>query len=411
MPSARALFRYAACIVLLTLPSAFGQSGGQTGGGSSTTKSAPTTPSRSTKPTIQEERRLVFLSGRVMLDDGTEPQDRASIERVCNGRVRREAYTDSHGQFSFQLGSESRGFQDATVGGGADPMRSSSVFGNPQASGAPQGMATQGITQRELMGCELRANLPGFRSDSISLAGRQLLDNGSVGTIVVHRLGKVEGTRISATSMQAPRDAKKAFERGQNFLKKGKKEEAAGEFSKALELYPKYAEAGVQLGDLYSDLGRREEAKKLYEQAIEADRQFLPPYFGLAVLAAREKDWKSVAELSERALALNAYEYPVAYLYDAAANYNLHNFDRAEKSARAGLRLDSQHRLPRMDFILANVLMKRGDYAGAAEQLRSFLHHAPPGAEADEARDMLARTESRLATATPAANAAAATPK
>jgi tetratricopeptide (TPR) repeat protein len=351
---------------------------------------------------------LVFLSGRVMLDDGTEPQERASIERVCNGRVRREAYTDSHGQFGFQLGLE-RGFQDATVGGNPDPMRNSS-FANPQASGAPQGMASQGVTQRELMGCELRANLAGFRSDSIALAGRQIFDNSSVGTIVLHRLGKVEGTRISATSLQAPRDAKKAVERGQNFLKKGNKAEAAGEFSKAIALYPKYAEAQAQLGDVYVDLGRREEAKKLYEQAMEADPRFLLPYFGLAVLAAGEKDWKSVAELSGRALALNAYEYPIAYLYDAAANYNLHNFDRAEKSARTGQRLDSQHRLPRIDFILANVLMQRGDYAGAAEQLRSFLNHAPSGAEADEAREMLARTESRLATAAPAANAVA-TPK
>jgi type IV pilus assembly protein PilF len=416
MPSARAFFRYATCIVLLTMPFAYGQSTGQTGGTTgSSTKSVPITPPRPTTPTIQEERRLVFLSGRVMLDDGTEPQDRASIERVCNGRVRREAYTDSHGHFGFQLGAEMRGFQDATVGGGPDAMRSSSVFGNPQASGSPQGMAIQGVTQRELMGCELRANLPGFRSDFISLAGRQLLDSSSVGTIVLHRLGKVEGTSISATSLKAPRDAKKALERGQNFLKKGNKEEAAGQFSKAIELYPAYAEARVRLGDIYAEMGRREEAEKLYQQAIEADPHFMLPYFGLAVLAAREKDWKAVAELSGRALALNAYEYPVAYLFDAAANYNLHNYDRAEKSARAGQRLDSQHRLPRIDFILANLLMQRGDYAGAAEQLRSFLNHAPPGPESDEARQMLAGTESRLAAATPAAatpaNSAVATPK
>ena len=374
----------------------------------------------------------MFLSGRVTLDDGTEPPERASIERVCNGRVRRESYTDSHGQFGFQLGAEDRGFQDASVGGGPDPMRNMSPFPNPQAAGrslgtasqgatqqdgtASQGVtqqygtASQGVTQQEWLGCELRANLAGFRSDSIALAGRQLFDNGSVGTIVLHRLGNVEGTSISATSLRAPRNAKKAFERGQNFLKKGNKAEAAGQFSKAIELYPMYAEARMQLGDIYANLGRREEAKKSYEQALEADPHFLPPYFGLAVLAAQEKDWKSVAELSARALALNAYEYPVAYFYDAAANYNLRNFDRAEKSARAGQRLDSQHRLPRIDFILANVLMQRGDFAGAAEQLRSFLNHAPPGAEADEAREMLAGTESRLAAAAPAANAVA-TPK
>ena len=338
----------------------------------------------------------MFLSGRVMLDDGTEPHERASIERVCNGRVRREAYTDSHGQFSFQLGLETRGFQDATVGGGPDPMRNTSVFGNAQTSGAPP-VASLGVTRQELMSCELRANLPGFRSDSISLAGRKVFDDPSVGTIVLHRLGKVEGTRVSATSLQAPRNAKKAFERGQNFLKKGNQAEAAGEFSKAIELYPKYAEALAQLGELYANQGRNEEAKKLYQQAMEADAQLLVPYFGLAALAARERDWTAVAELSGRALALNAYEYPVAYLYDAAANYNLHNLDRAEKSARAGQRLDTQHRLPRIDFLLANILMQRQDYAGAAEQLRVFLKYQPTGSEAEAARGMLVQTEQRIA--------------
>ena len=339
----------------------------------------------------------MFLSGRVMLDDGTEPQERASIERVCNGRVRREAYTDSHGQFGVPDGR-----RDAKVfrmqRWEAVPIRCAArhCAANPQAPGTPLGMASQGVTQQELMGCELRASLPGFRSDSISLAGRQLFDNPSVGTIVLHRIGKVEGTSISATSLQAPRDAKKAFERGQNLLKKGNQAEAAGEFSKAIALYPKYAEAMVATGRcLRRPWDASEEAKKLYEQAMEADPRFLPPYFSLAVLAAREQDWKAVAELSERALALNAYEYPVAYFYDAVANYNLHNFDRAEKSARTGQRLDSQHRLPRIDFILANILMQRGDYAGAAEQLRSFLKYQPTGAEADAAREMLAETESR----------------
>ena len=94
MPSVRALFRYAVCIVLLTIPCAYGQSGGQTSGGTSGsgTKSTPTTSTRPTTPTV--ERRLVFLSGRVVLDDGTEPPERASIERVCGGRARQEAYTD-----------------------------------------------------------------------------------------------------------------------------------------------------------------------------------------------------------------------------------------------------------------------------------------------------------------------------
>ena len=396
MRAAQVLVRYSVFVLCFAAPLAFSQTGGGTGGGSST-KSTTTTGTRQAPPTMQQERRPVFLSGRVVLDDGTEPSERASIERVCSGRVWREAYTDSHGEFGFELGSERREFQDATVGGGSGPLRDSSLLANSQASGTSLGMSSQGVTQQELMSCELRASLPGFRSDSIPLAGRQLSDNSSVGTIVLHRVGKVEGTRISATSLQAPRNAKKGFERGLNFLKKGNKAEAAGEFSKAIELYPKYAEAMAKLGEIYMDEGRGDDAGKLFQQAIEADAHFIPPYFDLALLSARKHDWKQVAALTDHALALNAYEYPAAYYLNAAANYNLHNFDQAEKSARAGQRLDSQHRLPRIDFILANVLMQRGDYAGAAEQLRVFLKYQPTGSEAEAARGMLGQMQQRIA--------------
>ena len=50
-----------------------------------------------------------------------------SIERVCNGRVRRESYTDAHGAFGFQLGMNQE-MQDASVGC-ADSMRGMGMFG------------------------------------------------------------------------------------------------------------------------------------------------------------------------------------------------------------------------------------------------------------------------------------------
>jgi tetratricopeptide (TPR) repeat protein len=403
MPCPRVLAFSAAGFLLLGLPGAFAQSGGSTGGSSTASKPAPTTSTRpSNPPTLQQERRLVFLRGNVVLEDGTEPSERASIERVCNGRVRRESYTDSHGQFGFQFGSEVQGFQDATVSGSRDSLRGMDLGGGSSASGgAPLGTAIQGVTQQELMGCELRANLAGFISDTISLAGRQLSDSNPVGTIVLHRVGKIEGTRVSATSLRAPKDAKKAFERGRNFLKKGKKQEAADEFIKAISLYPKYAEALSGLADIYADERRSDEAKKLYLEAIDADSQFLMPYFGLSILASRESDWKAVAEFSGRALQLNAYEYPAVYFNNAAANYNLHDLDRAEKSARMARRLDSQHHMPRIDLLLGTILIQRGDYAGATEQLQSFLKYQPDGAEADKARQMLDQTRQRTAS-TPA---------
>src|SRR6266436_5426510 len=48
--------------------------------------------------------RPIFLSGKVVLSDGTSPSEPVLIERVCNGTPRPEGWTNSKGQFSFQLG-------------------------------------------------------------------------------------------------------------------------------------------------------------------------------------------------------------------------------------------------------------------------------------------------------------------
>lgn len=397
MASARSLARYTVVFLLLTAGYAFAQTGGQTGGGSTgggtgtTTTPRPQPTPRQVPP--EEQRRPMYISGRVMLDDGREPTERVAIERVCNGRARREAYTDSHGQFSFQLG-----------GGLEDVFQDASVAGRGFDLGRPgfdrerlEPGANEGVNARDLLGCELRASLPGYRSDTISLTGRQTFENPDVGTIVLHRFGKVEGTRISVNALKAPKKAKKAYENGLELLKKKKTTEAAEEFSKAVELYPDYADALSRLGDIEMSQGRGEEAGKHYRQAVAADPKFIPPYFGLVLIAAQKQDWNAMADLSAQALALDAYEYPAAYFYNAVANYNLRKLEQAEKSARTARRLDSQYHIPKIDFLLANILLQRNDYAGAAEQLRTFLKYVPSGKEAEMARQLLGNTESKLA--------------
>src|SRR5947209_1374310 len=43
--------------------------------------------------------RGIYLSGQVMLDDGTPPPEPVTIERVCGANPRAETYTDIKGRF------------------------------------------------------------------------------------------------------------------------------------------------------------------------------------------------------------------------------------------------------------------------------------------------------------------------
>jgi tetratricopeptide (TPR) repeat protein len=247
-----------------------------------------------------------------------------------------------------------------------------------------------------LSGCELRANLAGFRSDSINLFDRKSNDNPEVGTIFLHRQANVEGLTVSVTAALAPGSARKAFDKGREAEKKGKWEDAQRQFQKAVGEYPKFAAAWYELGRTQEHLNDIEGARKSYAQSLAADAKFVSPYEQLAGLAASEKNWPEMAKNSSRLLQLNRVDFPRAWYSNAFANFQLQNIEAAEKSAREGIAADSGHHFPQMNYLLAIILEQKQDYAGAAASLRSYITLAPKAADVDKVKQQLAELERRL---------------
>ncbi len=390
---------------LATSVTLFGQATGTpTGGGRVTpTPSIPTTPTNPTTrqpssfPTQNQQtpelmQRPVYVSGKVTLDDGTPPPESVVMQLVCNASPRSVGYTDSKGRFSIDLGDRNNSavFADASQSGsggfdGGGLGRSSSL-GQSQSLG-------RGSSERSFLGCDLAASLPGFRSDTVNLGNRRSLDNPEVGTLILHRLGNVQGLTISATSALAPKDAKKAFEKGFNENKKSKWENAEKELSKAVDMYPKYAAAWYQLGVAQQAQQNLQGARKSYAQALAADSKFVSPYQQLALIAAHDSDWKEVAAQTDHLLKLNPVDFPQAWFYNALANYHLQNWDAAEKSARQGLDSDTAHRIPKLDHLLGVVLAQKRDYPGAAQYMRSYLTRNPAAGDAEAVKKQLAEIE------------------
>ncbi len=357
-------------------------------------------PDPNQRQTFPDQQRPIFISGKVQLDDGTPPPDSVVIERLCNGIARPEAYTDSKGRFSFQLGQNRGMMADASVSSAAD-----SGFGGGQGGIGGMGGSSRGgmnpsggISERDLMGCELRAVLAGFRSEPVNLGGRRAFDNPDVGTLILRRLANVEGTTISATSLNAPKDAKKAFEKGRDLLKKKKSPEAQKEFEKAVAAYPKYATAWFELGLLQQQQNMTDEARTSYAQALAADAKFISPYLQLATLAAKENKWQDVADTTDRALRLNPIDFPQAFFYNSVANYNLKKFEAAEKSAREAVKLDTMHRMPKAAHLLGVILAEKQDFSGAAEQMKNYLKFSPGGQDVELVKKQLLELE-KFATA------------
>lgn len=389
--------------VVLSIPSALGQrpgstgptnptnptggptgpTGGPTGPGGIGRPTAPGTTIPSTRSPFPEMNRPIFLSGKVVLSDGSKLSDPVLIERVCNGNPHPEGYTDSKGRFSIQLGQNTSVLADASTSSGPD-------FAGRNTQQNPMG---GGIRESQLMNCDLRASLAGYRSDVVNLAMHRYLDNPDVGTIVLHRLGNVEGLTISATSAFAPKAAKKAYDHGREAERKGKLDQAQKDFDKAVEVYPKYAAAWYELGRIYAQHSKVEEARKAYNQAVAADPKYVNPHEGLYRLAAAEGKWQEVADTTDEVLRLNPFDFPQAYFFNAIANVNLKRPDVAEKSAREAIKLDPEHRNPRTAYVLGLALAGKGDFTAAVAQLRSYLEAAPNATDAEVVKKQLAEIE------------------
>ena len=234
----------------------------------------------------------------------------------------------------------------------------------------------------QLANCDLRAVLSGFRSDAVGLGARRLMDDPNVGTIVLHRLANVQGSAISVTSLQAPKEARQAYYRALQNIRKNKLPEAYKDLHKAVSAYPNYAAAWYELGRLQVQDHEIQDGRKSFANAVAADAKFISPYAQLAELEAQAEDWTALAGITSKLLNLDSVDYPMAYFYNATANLNLGQIDAAEKSARDGIKLDTPHRFPKLDQVLAMILARKKDYAGAAAHLRSYIALAPDAEDA-----------------------------
>jgi tetratricopeptide (TPR) repeat protein len=338
------------------------------------------------------------ITGRVMLDDGGPPPETVVIERVCNGTSHNEGYTDHRGYFSIDLGMERGVLQDASMGGGLFGDSGMRVPGQGQTS---YGMGGGPMSDQRYMNCDLRANLPGYRSQLVSLANRRAMDSPDIGTIFLHRLGNAEGRLISAISLAAPKDARKAFEKGLDQAKKNKLDDAMKSYQKAVDAYPKYAAAWFELGKLQAGRGQADAAHQSFDASVEADPKYLNPYLELSRMALGAKNWRELADVSGRAVKLDPFDYPQQFLFNSVANYNLQNMDAAEKSAREAEKLDTQHHYPQVSHLLGVILAQRQDYTGAADAMRNYLKFAPGAADAATVRGQLDQLEKLSAESAP----------
>jgi Flp pilus assembly protein TadD len=233
--------------------------------------------------------------------------------------------------------------------------------------------------------CSVTVRLKGYRTAQVTLRNHA--------TIVLKRIGLHEGSTISATALNAPEPAKKAYGKGVEAMTDEKWPAAQKNFEKAVEIDPEYAPAWSDLGQVLKEQSKATEARAAWEHAVQSDPKYIKPYIQLTMLDLEEKRTEDAVTIAGRAVAMNPLEFPELYFYHAIANYNLKHYDVAEQSASRAVDLDSAHEVPRAEVLLATVLIAKGDRSGALQHFRKYLEIVPKAPDADQIKRAIAELE------------------
>jgi Flp pilus assembly protein TadD len=339
----------------------------------------------------QVQENAILLSGAVTMNDSSAPPTSVLVRRTCKGQVESESWTDSQGHYSFRV-SGSR-----TAAGTGD---ASQAAGRPADLDRPFGNSTQytNPVTSALRDCEMTAVLAGYRSDSMRLAVRSTMDDARIPTIVLHPLSRADVLAVSVTTEMAPKNARKAYEKGLAAMKAQDWDAAGHEFTRAVKDYPKFAVAWFGLGVALEKRGDTAGAVQAWEEAVKADGKYLLPYEKLATFADRKEQWEEAAKYSSAWIQLDPEDFPAAYLVNAIAQARLKRMDEAERAARAGLLIDQNRRMPRLSYVLGLILAEKRQYAESVAQFRDYLKYMPNAKDAETVREQIAKLDQTAAT-------------
>lgn len=269
-------------VLAIGLASAVGQSRSPSDSGGTSIPS-PTLPRDVSRVTI-------VLSGNVITEDGSPLPAQVFIEHVCDGHVSREGSTDIKGYFTVTIHRNAQAWSNAAQGSAESGGGSLSTYSMP----AVQSLQNSGRLTGDLASCELRGSLGGFRSSTvrIPLEPGTAITPMNVGTIILQRTEQAQGVTVSATGLNAPKNARKEYQKGHRAAENNKLPDAQQELERAVQLYPRYAADWQDLGWVYARQNQLDKARDSFAQARAADGKFVPAYVGLSSIAVRESRGK-----------------------------------------------------------------------------------------------------------------------
>ncbi len=293
------------------------------------------------------------LEGKVVMPSGTQPTNPVRVKLTFNGRAIHDTFTDLSGRFSFP--GLSRGTYQLTAEGDGVSFETTVVSAQISAFGPAPQMFTQDIQVRPIS--HKPVGQPGV---------------------------------INAFTQDIPPAAKQALDTGLKLASEGKTEAAVENMRKAIQLFPNYFDAHLQLGNTFLKVDQLPEAIAELDLARQINPNDERAYQSFGLLLMKQRNYPvAVAIFAEAARLnpanpMNAVMRATALIHQAATinesapstEDRNHLLSRAEVAMSQAANL-SENKLKPDTMTLALYYELKNEPERAAAELEALLKRTP----------------------------------
>ena len=206
------------------------------------------------------------------------------------------------------------------------------------------------------------------------------------------RIDQQDAPPPALSDANAPKEAKREYEKAQRALESHKLGEARKHLEAAIGLYSCYARAQTDYGLLLSEQKHYKDSEAALRTSIKCDPGYLDAYTALGALLNAEKRYDEAAAALEQGVrqAPGSWQF---HFQLGVAEYGLKQYDEAEQQYRKAQSLTSTPN-PELNAKLADVYLRKNEFPKAYAEMQNYLKAEPEGPLAPRIKDIIKQMES-----------------
>jgi tetratricopeptide (TPR) repeat protein len=201
---------------------------------------------------------------------------------------------------------------------------------------------------------------------------------------------------VSAFDLSVPAESRKEYDLGQHALEGHDVDGAVAHLKKAIELHDPFPQAYTLLGMAYNEEKKWKEAQGVLEKAIQQDPKAAEAFVQLGSSLLQQKDYAGAQKALNQGLDLNpdASSAPLAHYNLATVYFTAGQWKDAEPHAARTIAATPDFALAH--WLLAQIMLKKGDGQGAINEFQTYLRLDPNGSFAPSVRAVIPKIQAAI---------------